>query len=63
MHVGHEAYVASRTITCEAATLTKAVGGTEMPTAAGNHPLLFKAHIKFTPRQMQTLPSWKPLLS
>lgn len=63
MHVGHEAYVASWTVTCKAATLTKAVGGTEVPTATGNNPLLFKARIKFVPQWMHTLPSWKLLPS
>lgn len=52
MHIGH---MASWTVTCEAATLTKAVGATEVPTATGNHPLLFKAHIKFIPRWMHNI--------
>lgn len=42
MHVGHEAYVTSWTVTCEAATLPKAVGGTGVPTATGNHPFWLK---------------------
>lgn len=39
MYVGHVVYVASWTVTCKAATLTKAVGGTGVATATGNHPV------------------------
>lgn len=38
MYVGYEAYVAAWTVIREAATQTKAVDGTEMPTATGNDP-------------------------